>query len=37
MHTLKEKGIHKIFLVMFDRNKDGNIFWKKQCLEKEKI
>ena len=27
--ALKESGINKVALVVFDRNKDGNAFWKR--------
>ena len=29
MHALKEKGISKVALVVFDRNEAGNAFWEK--------
>lgn len=29
MEALKSNGIHKVALVVFDRNETGNIFWEK--------
>lgn len=28
MKALEDEGIHKVALVVFDRNKDGNAFWE---------
>ena len=30
MQALKEEGIHKVALVVFERNQAGNAFWEKQ-------
>lgn len=30
VQALKDEGIHKAALVVFERNKDGNAFWEKQ-------
>lgn len=30
IEALKAQGIHKIALVVFDRNQSGNMFWEKQ-------
>lgn len=29
LSALKKLGIHKVALVVFDKNKDGNVFWEK--------
>ncbi|MBD5113374.1 MAG: GNAT family N-acetyltransferase [Ruminococcaceae bacterium] len=29
LNALKQQGINKVALVVFDRNKDGNAFWEK--------
>ncbi len=29
MNALQEEGIHKVMLVVFDRNEKGNAFWEK--------
>ena len=30
LNVLKKLGIHKVALVVFEKNKDGNAFWEKQ-------
>ena len=34
INSLKELGINKVALVVFERNEDGNIFWEKMGFTK---
>lgn len=34
MNALKEEGIHKVLLVVFEKNQKGNAFWEKQGFAK---
>lgn len=34
LEALKENGINKVALVVFDRNENGNAFWEKQGFTK---
>ena len=34
LHALEEEGIHKVALVVFERNENGNAFWEKVGFSK---
>ncbi len=34
LNALKNEGIHKVFLVVFEKNEKGNTFWEKQGFTK---